>query len=327
MHDFKYREVLFGKSFLEGLVLDLSKASSAALQPVIDAFLTNLNRISAHAVMPTQIAWKVRRDQMLADYATYKAKGKLEANLDQFPNADSADWKRYQEEFEKASTAFFSNITPEQNNMLLFKYGVQYVEILLEESKTMQDSMEALLSFIVLGSWTAFESLASDLWLAGVDNGPDEIVGTLILASKSFKSPDDNITPKKAHEVGVNARTNFGTFLKGTGKVSFQRLKDIQFWFGIAFGEQASKLFDETAEGYIFALSAFRNALTHSAGKADTRFVKQVAQFAEFRSIQINDPILLDGALVKKLQKASLELGTRLVQFVDNVLTPPPQTP
>ena len=323
MHDFKYRNLLFEKSFLEGFVINLSIPKSAALEPVTDAFFANFKRIAAHTISPARIAWKVRRDQLLIDHAMFKATGKLESTLEQFPNEGDPEWKKYDEEFTKGARDFLEKMTPDENNKLIFKYGVQYIETLLEESKHMQDSMEALLSFIILGSWTAFESLASDLWIAGVDNGPGEIAAALLMASKSFKTPEDGIGPKKAHEVGVNPKTHFGTFLKGTGKVSFQRLRDIQYWFGIAFGQEASKLFDDVADGYIFALSAFRNALTHNAGKADKSFVKHVAAFEEFRSIQPDDPLLLDGEIVRKLQNASLTLATHLVRFVDDILSPP----
>jgi hypothetical protein len=63
--------------------------------------------------------------------------------------------------------------------------------------------------------------------------------------------------------------------------VTLQKLKDIQFWYGKAFGKNASKLFDEVADGYIFAVSALRNVLIHNAGKADSTFVKHAQRFPE----------------------------------------------
>jgi len=55
---------------------------------------------------------------------------------------------------------------------MIRKAGVEYVERLVKVSHGMHQSMEAIMSSVVLESWTAFEILASDLWVAAVDNGP-----------------------------------------------------------------------------------------------------------------------------------------------------------
>jgi hypothetical protein len=75
--------------------------------------------------------------------------------------------------------------------------------------------------------------------------------------------------------------------------------------------------------GYITALAAFRNTLIHNAGKADKRFIKQVQSFAEFRSIKPKDVLVLDGEVVRKLHNSAIVLGWKLIQLVDDVLTPP----
>lgn len=322
MHDFKYRNLLFEKSFLEGFVLDLSLPKSKALEPVTDAFFVNFKRIAAHTISPARIAWKVRRDQLLIDHAMFKATGKLESTLEQFPSEGDPEWEKYDKEFTEGAREFLAETTPDQNNKLIFKYGVQYIEFLLEESKHMQDSMEALLSFIILGSWTAFESLAADLWVVAVDTGPKEIRLRLASSNKLLKS-DENIDVKKLLTLEYDPSRNFGSSLRELGRVSFQKLEYIKRFYSIAFDRDFNKLFTDIEGGYIFALSAFRNALTHNAGKADANFVKQVAAFEEFRKIKPGDPLLLDGEIVRKLQNASLTLGTDLVQFVDDILSPP----
>jgi len=229
-------------------------------------------------------------------------KGSLDPDFLQFEGTDEIA-KGYREEFERVTRTFFSNLTPEKSEQLLEKYGLGYVEVLLQESKGMQQAMEALLSSVVTDSWTTFETLASDLWAVGVDNGPPEITARLILASKSFKNPDDNIGAAKAHEIGVNPRTHMGTFLRGTGKVTFQRLRDTQAWYGTAFGKHASRLFDEVADGYVFAHFVLRNVLIHNAGKADPQFVKHAQRFPELRKFAVNEQIFLDGELVGSSDK------------------------
>jgi hypothetical protein len=98
-------------------------------------------------------------------------------------------------------------------------------------------------------------------------------------------------------------------------------------FYSEAFGKDVKPLFDDVANGYIFALSAYRNALTHNAGRADKHFVKRVERFPELRAIAPNDRLLLDGELVKKLRRAAIFLGTKLTLFVDDILTPPTTQP
>ena len=75
--------------------------------------------------------------------------------------------------------------------------------------------------------------------------------------------------------------------------------------------------------GYITALAAFRNTLIHNGGKADKKFVKQVQSFAEFRSIKPKEVLVLDGEVVRKLHNSAIVLGWKVIEFVDDVLTPP----
>src|SRR5258708_5997648 len=83
---------------------------------------------------------------------------------------------------------------------LLDDVGIPFVEYNLKGNKDVQESMIAVLSTIVLESWTAFEILASDLWVIAVDQGPKDVRNRLML-SKNWLTPDDQITPEKVHEI------------------------------------------------------------------------------------------------------------------------------
>jgi hypothetical protein len=142
------------------------------------------------------------------------------------------------------------------------------------------------------------------------------------MLSKNWLAPDDQITPEKIHELEYDSSRQLGSFLREVGKVSFQKLDYIRRFYCAAFGKEINQLFEKTEDGYIFALSGFRNALIHNAGRADKRFLKAVARFEEFRSIKPKDVLVLDGEVVRKLYNAAIALGWKLIQFVDNVLTP-----
>jgi len=65
-----------------------------------------------------------------------------------------------------------------------------------------------------------------------------------------------------------------------------------------------------------------RNVLIHNAGKADSTFVKHAQRFPELKQYNPNDELLLDGETVKKLRDSATLPSGRLIQFIDDVLTP-----
>ena len=107
-----------------------------------------------------------------------------------------------------------------------------------------------------------------------------------------------------------------------TRRVSLQKLENIKRLYAATFGEDVKKLFDDVEGGYIHALYAFRNVLLHRAGEADSTFRDQVQRFPEFRGINVGDKLLPDGEQVKQMRDASVQLGRRLIQVADKVLTP-----
>ena len=285
----------------------------------MEAFVANFQRTASFAIMPSHIAAWVRRDQAIADYTLQQTGGELKPDLSQFDNPFPS---QYHSEFLRNARDYLASLTPEKDKEQLGRWGVEYIEQLLATIIPMRKSMEGILSAIIIESWTAFESLSSDLWVAAVDYGPRELRLRVANTNQLLK-PDDNIGPKQLFEAEYDPSKNYGSSLRELGRVSFQKLDYIKRFYAIAFNHDLEQMFKEVEDGYIKALAAFRNALIHNAGKADKHFTRQVASFPELRSIKPNEPLLLDGALVKRLQNTSLSLGTRLLQFVDAILAPP----
>ena len=92
--------------------------------------------------------------------------------------------------------------------------------------------------------------------------------------------------------------------------------------YEIAFGAKIKNAFRED-NSYIYALSAFRNAIVHNGGRADAEFVNRVANFKEFAKIKEKQKLELDGDLVARLRTSAATVGAKLLHFADDVLTPP----
>jgi len=99
----------------------------------------------------------------------FQVTGKLTGSSPQ--RLSKANYQKYLREFRKLSRQF-TKLSPATHTEMIRKAGVEYVERLVKVSHGMHQSMEAIMSSVVLESWTAFEILASDLWVAAVDNGP-----------------------------------------------------------------------------------------------------------------------------------------------------------
>jgi hypothetical protein len=328
MRDYKYLDLVTKKPESEECVNIVSRVRSQPLQQLSGAFSTNLKRIAAFSIMPAELSGMALRDGHLAAYAMREATGgKLVPSLvEQLENPESTSVK-YTEIFESESKKIQSENDPLNHIGLLRKYGVGYIQEQLKLQQGMRESMEAILSSVVVESWTAFESLAGDLWVAGVDNEPGEATARLIYAGKSLRHPDDNIRPETVYHSGIHPKTQYGSFLKAIDAVSFQKLWEIKKYYGIAFEKDAVRLFDEIDGGYVEVLSAFRNALTHAGGRADKKFKERLNdRFPEFDTIREGDRLVLDGQLASRLNLVAAKLGSALITHIDNILSPPSKT-
>jgi hypothetical protein len=315
MHDFKYRAIAWTP--VGDRRWDLRDFRSECLHRIAVAFLTNLQRTSSFALMPAHLAWLARLDQLWTDY--------IDIMLGRSINPESKNYSpRISYEEAQVIRPFlekFCTLSESDAKGLINNVGIAFVEHNLESDEDMRESMMAVLSTIVLESWTAFESVVSDLWVVGVDKAPKDVRLRIANSTRLLK-PDDNIGAKELLDVEFDPSSNYGSSLRELGRVSFQKLDYIKRFYSIAFDHDFGKMFSEVENGYINALAAFRNALIHNAGKADKKFVKNVQSFEEFRTVKPKDTLLLDGEIVRKLHNSAIVLGWELIKFVDNVITP-----
>jgi hypothetical protein len=203
--------------------------------------------------------------------------------------------------------------------------GVEYINNLLTSGDTgMIQSMEHLLSSVVIESWTTFETLTPDLWIAAVNGGPAEFAQRVNNAVPFSAKEQAQAIPKGWQDKQMyDPRENFAASQIESGKVSLSRLKKIIHWYGVTFENGVQKLFKEIEDGYIFALSAYRNALVHNGGNVDKDFIRGVQSVDNLRgTFQEGERLRLDGKIVQKLRTAGIVVGQRLIQFVDDLISP-----
>jgi len=291
--------------------LDLMQFSPVLL-PCANVFRSNLRRVAKFQVLPSELVFQSRRDDVITNKAIERMTGMRRQELEDFHNEECS--VAIQSEVGRLFDEF--NVLPFPVQMRLRdQLGIQYIEEMLTRHEGLQSSMDAILASMILLSWTAFECFAGDLWCAGVDHGPQEVANRLL--SQNFPKARESIDSAEELYPDYDGRKRLGSYLSHIGKVSFLRLNDIRFWYGAAFGQTLGKLFDSVMDGRIVALAAFRNVITHAGGVADRDFCKHVERFPEFAHIKKGDYITLDGELVTSLRDAAPGLGVALLAEVN----------
>lgn len=189
--------------------------------------------------------------------------------------------------------------------------------------------IEHLLASVVIGSWTAFEVLAGDLWIAVVNRFP--VLGVRALDAEPLAEDDDIRRERKA-------KTNV--------QFAVQRFLDPDFDPKSSLGDALSECFPMSSFRTILAaydaifrekeateiirdqgirsLSAVRNVLVHNAGIADEEFPFHVKSDQRFSHIKKGGRIGLDGSKVAELAESARTQGFKLIEFVDGWCNRPP---
>jgi hypothetical protein len=310
-HDYKYLQLILGREKRRAWMSDLATLRTRKLHSLANTFALNTARASALSVALAEVAYQVRRDQWCVDYSVFKTEKTVRKPFEVFTPS-----RAVKDEFSRQLEQLL-NLSEEKKSRLIANWGAGAIKNMLRFSVGMDTSLEALLSSIVVEAWIAFETLASDLWVRAVDLSP-----TLRKRVNARTPRADRSDLQLPEQLQIDPARRFGSSLREARKVSFQRLPYIVRNYEIAFGAKIKSAF-KADNSYIYALSAFRNAIIHNGGRADAEFVKRVADFKEFALIKPKQKLKLDGDLVARLRTSAATVGANLLHFADDILTPP----
>ncbi len=318
--DYKYFNLIHGRHVRRDRLLNLR---SPCLRPVAKAFYQNVARMDSFSVFPSVVAAEALQKQLWRDYAVFKVTGALSAHRSRpYGKKKESAIQREIQKLAKAEQKRWMSGKAQIRDKI--KRGADRINEMLSHEVGANQSMEAILFSVVIESWTAFETLAADLWFVALDHGPAEWRTRTLAKSSKFKKGNDlevsaSVDPNRASD----PHEKFGSALRDADKISFQKLGLITFWYKTAFGQDISKVFKQVP--YISALSAVRNVINHKAGIADSIYVNAVKDFPELSNIKPNELIQLNGEIVREMENAALLLGGNLVLYVDSGLTPKEQ--
>jgi hypothetical protein len=180
-------------------------------------------------------------------------------------------------------------------------------------------ALEGLLSSMILGAWTAFETFAGDLWEAALNARPEELAK--LSGRRGHRSDSGGEQATKDIDLNRLAQNKFdvsktmGTLLRE--RFNFQILEGIRDAYECAFGqycENARKaLFDDSLRH----LSAVRNLLVHKAGKIDHKFKDDTKTSPHFADSKPDEQIKIDGTVVADLVSRAVIQSIAMLMSVD----------
>lgn len=190
--------------------------------------------------------------------------------------------------------------------------------------------IEAIISGLVIASWTAFETLAGDSWKSALNFHPkrlaalsgkwhvEERIDSDEIDESNEELSDKKIELRDLQTSDYDLSKRMGTVLRRRYKWGV--LESIRRAYSDAFARDFRDLKSAIEHPSIDALSAARNVLVHKAGIVDTEFQKRHKGWPEFSTAVVDEPLELTGPIVRDLLTASLGNATKLLEAIDKWL-------
>jgi len=187
-------------------------------------------------------------------------------------------------------------------------------------------AFESLIGSILIGTWTAFETLAGDLWVTALNENPR--LGVRALGAEPKPGDDNNerrrttrikqaLPIQRLQRYDYNLKHALGDLLRE--KWDFGRRDETRDAYKAAFGltpEDASELDNIFDNIELRWLAAMRNALVHRGGIADEQFLSLVETHPTWGKTEVGKPITINGLLAAPLVENAIGRGLKLLAFV-----------
>lgn len=292
------------------------------LAPIATAFLANVDRVHALHALPLQLIYTVMRGTKNSCAAAADLGIPVANALDPALATDqNFQSKRARIESEESDAdqqrAHATGISVRAYNGAL---GSNHLNRLIQNQQKHTSSRDAFviggiesnLFSMVLLSYAAFETLATDLWVATLNKHPDPLAVAWCNTRKNPKKYD----LKELASFKFNVSGAIGSFLLEQEQANFQNLLAIKDNYVSAFGRGAQSCFEP--EDPLYLLWKVRNLIAHRGGIIDAQFKAETAKFSEYASQNLGQHLLLNGANVRELVMAGFTAGKSLFSFVDN---------
>jgi hypothetical protein len=294
---------------------ELPELKTEALRPVGAAYDRNIRRVYALVLFAPAAIWIAITVQRHTDQIEH-----------QFPKKDNRTRVALIDQAMKTEiaqhTAIFARGGKEANELLDQQHKVSF-QMLSSQSPEFNDGPEAWMASQIIATWTAFESMAEDLWEAALNIKP-KTLATLAGRNQSIKAkPGDE--PKRIkldwlYRYDFNLSQHMGTIFLEDNRYQFDRLDGIRQAYTDAFSVDSESIIEIINGKSLDASSLIRNNLVHNGGIIDSEYLRRSSVLPIEARGSLGAPILIDGELVANINGPVIKAGHDLVVAVDDWL-------
>jgi hypothetical protein len=317
----------------------VTRIKSVPLKDVAASYSANIARLHSLIDLPATLIYFSKVIEHHADKTNLVVFGVLDP-VEITPEKDR-EWKDRM----AASVAEWAHSTDAASHQREFvRIGQGSLPSMLRNGGAeLQRGFEAILIGQITGVWTAFETLAGDLWevalnmrphglaemkgkpkhriskLAGVGAGSGESA----IQREDSKSNRDGVSLSlqeinKISKGDYDLSARMGTLLRNEN--NFTRLEGIRKAYSEAFFEHANKIDASLSDRSLDALNIVRNVFVHRAGRADKEYSSRAKSFPILPQLENGDRLPINGGLVGQLIGPVMKKSMELLEAVDSWL-------
>ncbi len=304
--------------------------SNATLAPIAASFGDNTRRlINGISLMPHM--WMVlgtverMRLRTEAEYEQWRAAGG-EGDFKQVHTVEGAIASIFNDRWSAYADENFDRAVNEVGKMTEVEfYSESFVDLMFNQ---------------IVGAWTAYEVLATDLWVEAVNRRPKHLGKNAWIGSRQSEGDNDESGKKSSRgfdvdlldEYDFNLSESMGTMMWRKRLFDFNSLRGLVAAYKMAFRVMGKKegqsgampelnrWFSGPDHDQLKVLEAIRHATVHRGGRADVTFLERM-EGHPFGQLRNGEPIPLDGEVVQKCTEAAVKSGIVLLMGVDEWLT------
>ena len=248
------------------------------LQPIAGAFVRNMNRVRGIGALPINLLTiaiinEAARVEALANKKIPFRDPKITLN---HPDFDPGLYSELNQERIRLITEWMKD---EPNyHVRMVQLGIRAMnEIIDLNQPESREAVQATMAAMLIGLWTAWESLAQDTWIAAVNLRPNPLASRVLKGSSELATGTQVKSISTDQIIGhdFDLRKSMGTVLFRQRAVDFQQLKTIRAAYKVAFASELERIFEAHAVELSW-LESERNLFAHKGGIVDQKFVQRM---------------------------------------------------
>jgi hypothetical protein len=301
------------------------RCKAVGLQPIAQAFIRNMNRVRGIGslsmnLMAVGMVNEAARVEALFNKQIHPRDPRV---IHGHPQFDETLFSEVNEERKQLIDSWIKSYPNKEGFAVALAAKTAFnMHVVLEEAKgDAWSAIQATMSAMLIGLWTAFESLAQDTWINAVNTCPSPLADNIMSAQDSaLKTGNQSKSFSYSHFIGsgYDFRQSMGNLLFAEKKVDFQQLKTIRAAYKAAFAGHLEPIFEQH-HLELFRLEAVRNLFVHKGGIIDGKFVERMGNEPVLRE-KIGQPLSVSGEYVAHKANVASVCSTQLIQAVDKWL-------